>query len=398
VGNYLAGTNKFLIVHEVINKSEELLEKIKRSLLHIKLRRNPMGNLEVDENKNLNQKHNFSLLSYLISMFVAIFLYVFFEWLFIVTKPSFMSTITLKEKIFIIFYSFSFLSLLSLIIIIPLNYVKIHIKNKILEFAINFLVIGLTSFLLSSITLMLTDNFTYTLFKQGIITSEKFVKVIYLVFFISLIILFSGKIIKFYLYIDSKISKNFFHKIIWVISILVTIIALINPVKFIASKRNITQLNFAKIDTTNDLPNIFLFTCESCDADHFSLYGYKRKTTPFLEKISDHSLVSMNAFSNAQGTTGSTTSILTGKYPTDTRVIYAPDILHGNDAYQHLPGILKIHGYYSAQLSFNWYADAYDLNFKNGFSEANGRSNETNDFLTLIISIDLSTKFRIANS
>ncbi len=62
----------------------------------------------------------------------------------------------------------------------------------------------------------------------------------------------------------------------------------------------------------------------------------------------------------------------------ETHVLYPPDILKSEDVYQHLPAILTLNGYYTAQFSFDHYVDAYKLNLQNGFEEANGRSNQSN--------------------
>ena len=54
-------------------------------------------------------------------------------------------------------------------------------------------------------------------------------------------------------------------------------------------------------------------------------------------------------------------------------MLYAPDILKNADAYQHLPGILKFLGYYSAQFTHSYFADAYSMNMLSAFDIANGR-------------------------
>jgi hypothetical protein len=97
-----------------------------------------------------------------------------------------------------------------------------------------------------------------------------------------------------------------------------------------------------------------------------------------LRKLAGSSLVAENAFTNSATTTGSLISIYTGKSPARTRVLYPPDLLQGADAYQHLPGILKSQGYFTAQLSVPYYADAYKLNVLEGFDYANGR--KANEF------------------
>jgi arylsulfatase A-like enzyme len=120
-------------------------------------------------------------------------------------------------------------------------------------------------------------------------------------------------------------------------------------------------------------PNILILGSDGVEARHLSLYGYARETTPFLTALGRESLVFDNAYSNAGNTGGSITSILTGRLPTATRVIYPPDVLHGEDAYRHLPGLLRELGYRAAQLSVRHYADAVDLNLRESFEWANFR-------------------------
>jgi arylsulfatase A-like enzyme len=121
-------------------------------------------------------------------------------------------------------------------------------------------------------------------------------------------------------------------------------------------------------------PNILLFASDGLSADHLSAYGYERDTTPYLKSILSRGLVVENAFSNAGNTGASVTSMLTGKLPTQTRVIYPPDVLRGADSFEHLPGILKRLGYYTVDISIRHFADAYDLNLQNGFDVASGRT------------------------
>ena len=84
-------------------------------------------------------------------------------------------------------------------------------------------------------------------------------------------------------------------------------------------------------------------------------------------------MVAENHYTNASDTGGSVISMLSGKLPTSTRVVYPPDVLRGSDSYQHLPGLLKKLGYYGADISMRHYADPYDLNLRDGFAEANFR-------------------------
>jgi arylsulfatase A-like enzyme len=129
---------------------------------------------------------------------------------------------------------------------------------------------------------------------------------------------------------------------------------------------------------SSEMPNIILLGWDGVNATHMSVYGYDRDTTPNLSKLTQNALVVENAFANAGKTGGSLTSLLTGKLSTETRVIFPPDILLGEDAYQHLPGILKQLGYTNIQITMPYYGDAQERNLQEGFDIINFRSVNTN--------------------
>jgi arylsulfatase A-like enzyme len=60
-------------------------------------------------------------------------------------------------------------------------------------------------------------------------------------------------------------------------------------------------------------PNILLITWDSARADHFSAYGYPKKTTPFVDELAAQSTVFKNAFSSGPNTHHSVPAMLTGK-------------------------------------------------------------------------------------
>ncbi len=76
--------------------------------------------------------------------------------------------------------------------------------------------------------------------------------------------------------------------------------------------------------------------------------------------------------------------MLTGKLPTTTKVIYNPHTLTGQDAFQHLPGILKRLGYETFQETIREYGDGPDLNMKQAFDIANGRAVRRSRLLKLL--------------
>jgi arylsulfatase A-like enzyme len=303
----------------------------------------------------------------------ASFFYVFMEWLFIITKPSYMTVSTFFEKINIFLFTGSILSGICLLVLTPVWITKTFVSsNKYIKIT-NIIAIFIPTIILTSLSLMLIDNFTYTVFKLGIINSSGITRLFYTVLFVALGVIIYYQVLRLIHMIDRKMTKNLQRTRMILVSICVVIL-IISTIPFIAGS-NIKSLHIVNDNNQNigRKPDIFLITADSIDASHMSVYGYERDTTPFLKELSNDSLLAVNAFSNAQGTTGSLTSILTGKYPQDTRVLYAPDILRGENSYQHLPGVLRAYGYYSVQISFNYYADADDLNFLSGFDEANGQ-------------------------
>jgi arylsulfatase A-like enzyme len=64
-----------------------------------------------------------------------------------------------------------------------------------------------------------------------------------------------------------------------------------------------------------DPPNVVLVLVDTLRADHTSVYGYERRTTPHLERIAAEGLVMRNHFASAPWTKPSVASIITGLHP-----------------------------------------------------------------------------------
>jgi arylsulfatase A-like enzyme len=67
-------------------------------------------------------------------------------------------------------------------------------------------------------------------------------------------------------------------------------------------------------------PNLVLITVDALRADHMSLYGYGRATTPRLDRHAKSGVVFERAYSQGSGTISSMPSLLTSKYYTDDRM------------------------------------------------------------------------------
>jgi len=70
-------------------------------------------------------------------------------------------------------------------------------------------------------------------------------------------------------------------------------------------------------EATSKSPNIIMMVWDTVRADHLSLYGYSRPTTPFLDKLAPNSVVFDRAYAAAPWTTPSHASFFTGLYPSE---------------------------------------------------------------------------------
>lgn len=324
----------------------------------------------MNPSQTTKSKHTIRLLAGWLIVLFTTFVYVGSEWLFMITKPSLMSQTILVEKITIPIFAIAFLTLLACLIQAVL-YLLIHRKCDD-NFWVSRLMMIIPSLVLALTILLIIDNLTYITMSVGIITSRRFVRIFYALGFLLVVgyLIFDlAKLQKALIYNLSRRKKeknNRFAVILMSVIIVIVIIGFV--IGFIQNNRE-------KLEVLNipNKKNVVLITTDGLETAFMSVYGYEKDTTPFLRTLAPKALIARNHFSNSGNTGGSITSILTGKHPTTNRVLYRPDILRGEDSYQSLPAVLKQSGYYCAQYSYEYYADAFRLNFKNAFDYVNGR-------------------------
>ncbi|HUN74988.1 MAG TPA: sulfatase-like hydrolase/transferase [Steroidobacteraceae bacterium] len=103
-------------------------------------------------------------------------------------------------------------------------------------------------------------------------------------------------------------------------------------------------------------PHILLLTMDALSADHMSLYGYGRQTTPMLSEFARGATVFAAAYANANLTTTGVASILTGTRPWTHRALQLPSWPLGAARAESLPALLKAQGYQTASVATNPYA------------------------------------------
>jgi arylsulfatase A-like enzyme len=117
------------------------------------------------------------------------------------------------------------------------------------------------------------------------------------------------------------------------------------------------RANQAPSQSTPGTPNILLITMDTVRADHLSVYGYERDTTPYLRKFAGGATVYTNAVAASDMTLPSHASIFTGLYPSwHGAYAAAPDFVYGRplpSTAVTLAEMLRAKGYWTAAVVAN---------------------------------------------
>jgi arylsulfatase A-like enzyme len=92
-------------------------------------------------------------------------------------------------------------------------------------------------------------------------------------------------------------------------------------------------------------PHVVLVSIDTLRADHLSLYGYRRETSPFLDRFAKQAVVFDRAFSTAPWTAPSHASIFTGLYPEQHRAGHDDPFAALPDDVETIATILHRRGY-----------------------------------------------------
>ena len=310
--------------------------------------------------------------------FLAVYFYVFMEWLFFVTKPSFMSSLPWSESLLILAVSSGPVLvatvaplvsywLLGAVLGCGFGLARFPVPGFFRSLWVGVSLV-LPSGVLALAALLMVDNFTLTVLGWGIRHGEATGLLVYQ----GLLVLTAVAVYTLTWQTLRSISSHGLGRSLGVACAALVSVTLIGTV-YVGTHKISASTAVGPHVKNGALPNILLIVGDGIEAEHMSLYGYDRDTTPYLRQLAERSLLCENNFPNAGPSAASVASILTGKLPTETRLIYPPDILTGKDAYQHLPAILKTFGYRSANIGLRYYADAFDLNMRHSFDWANDR-------------------------
>ena len=308
----------------------------------------------------------------------AVYFYVFMEWIFFVTKPSFMSSLSLSESLLVLAVSPGpvLVALLAPLVLYWMAGASLRCGFALARFQVPglfrtlWVAVSLVfpSGVLALAAFLMIDNFTLTVLGWGI----RHVETTGLPGYQALLASIAVAVYFPTWQAERAISRRRLGRRLGFACAALVSVTLVATV-YMGTHKISASTPVGPQVKKGALPNILLIVGDGIESEHMSLYGYDRDTTPYLRQLAERSLLCENNFPNAGPSAASVASILTGKLPTETRLIYPPDILTGKDAYQHLPSILKTLGYRNANIGLRYYADAYDLNMRHSFDWANDR-------------------------
>jgi len=286
------------------------------------------------------------------------FVYILMEWIFMVTKASFMDVLGWGEKVRILLLA-ALPGMVGGLLALAAIFILQQLLARVFPRSVRYIRHIPAAFLASCLALILLDNFTYTVFRFGVVSSQNLVRGLYGLLFVGMFVTMLRKF--------SAAAPNFFSRLLAWGLLSVSILLAADSYQ----NQNVQRVQERQAGGLEVQPNILLISSDGLNAENMSVYGYERDTTPFLRELAKTSLVGGNHFTNAAHSMGSETALLTGKSPFTTRVLYPPDTLKGVDKYQHLPGLLRLDGYRSVEIGVDYYVDATQIDFQNAFSEIN---------------------------
>jgi len=119
-------------------------------------------------------------------------------------------------------------------------------------------------------------------------------------------------------------------------------------------------------------PNVVLIVMDTVRADHLSLYGYERDTTPNLRQLAHDSVAYTNAISASDITLTSHASLFTGMYPSwHSAYCQPPEAAYGrklSDRYPTVAELINRSGYETIGVAANLYLRS-DFGLERGFDE-----------------------------
>ena len=123
-------------------------------------------------------------------------------------------------------------------------------------------------------------------------------------------------------------------------------------------------------EAKSEVPNVVIVLVDTLRADHLSVYGYQRPTSPNIDRIATQGVLFENAISASSWTLPSHASLLSGRYSYEHGAtdVKPPAGKAFDDRYPSLAETFTRQGYRTGAFSANYSYFSRDLGFGRGFA------------------------------
>ena len=311
--------------------------------------------------------------------FLLVYAHVGLEWLFHATKVSFLSFLDPAERIWVLWLTPLPLALVGWMAVLVLGCPALWAAawrgerlRRALRLPARLGLAFLPSLLLATLTFVLIDNFTATVLDFHSLTFRGSDRLAYGGFFCLLWV-------AAYLWCLERLEirrRSLRLRLRWTAALVgVSLVAwLLLPLRdgYAVPADDDTQDGSQQV---GELPDVLLISSESTTASQLAIYDESTSASELsvLEQLSDVGVVFRNHFTNANRTSGSVPSVITGRLPTSTHKLNGRHRMHGANSYLHLPAVLRVHGYRSFLQGLEVHVDPRGWNLRRGFDLYNGK-------------------------
>jgi hypothetical protein len=210
--------------------------------------------------------------------------------------------------------------------------------------------------------LLMVDNFTYTMFGLGVATVRSGLRVLYGGFILFLLAAVLRSVIRGLKSVEVGPRWSPLPYASGLVALSLTC-----ALSAIVSRASIPRENVGEASALGRPPDIFLISGDGFEVDDLASYANPVSRTSHFGYLGPNAVVFENSFPNANRTAATTALALTGKYATTTKKTNTARFFFGDDAYQHLPALLRARGYRSIQIGASHHVDSFYWGMKNAF-------------------------------
>jgi arylsulfatase A-like enzyme len=192
-----------------------------------------------------------------------------------------------------------------------------------------------------------------------LISFEKIQRYALIILVIGLSVVLTRRISK----VEDRVNAYGYRSLPWILGIVVAILIIVQGASWLNERNELANLP----EAAPDAPNVLIVVVDALRADHLSILGYPRKTSPNMDRIAEQGAMFDNAFATASWSLPSHASLVTGRYPHELDVEWATPKALFKNPYPTIAEALRGQGYRTGAFSANYYWFTREQGFGRGF-------------------------------